>query len=228
MNSMVNKNKTIFSMQDQEVSYEGHPALHGITLDIFKGEKIALIGPSGCGKTTLLRTLFEQQPKKCSFIHQDFAIVDQLTVYNNVYMGRLDQYSVYQNIKNLILPVSECEIEISSILNEVGIPEKIHTRAGELSGGQKQRVAVARALYHCRDILLADEPVSSVDPHRAEELIASIVQSAETTVVSVHNVQLAIKYVHRLIGIKDGRILFDGLAEHISKENLDELYAIQL
>ena len=87
----VDKN-IIFSLQNYEVTYNNYTALKDITLNIKKNEKIALIGPSGGGKTTLLRALYDQRPNECSFIHQDFALVEQLSVYNNVYIGRLDKF----------------------------------------------------------------------------------------------------------------------------------------
>ena len=139
-------------------------------------------------------------------------------------MGRLDQFITSQNIKNLIFPIQHCVKEIEIILEEVGIREKLYTRVGELSGGQKQRVAVARALYHGRKILLADEPISSVDPHRADELLSKIINSANTVVISIHNIQLAIKFTNRLIGIRDGKIIFDDLTKNITKDQFDNLY----
>ena len=214
----------IFKLNDFNVSYQNLPALKNISLKIYKGEKVALIGPSGGGKTTLLKSLYEQNPKQSSFIHQDYALVEQLSVYNNVYIGRLNEFSTYKNIKNLIFPNKLCIEEIKPILTEVGIAEKINTKVGELSGGQKQRTAIARSLYQNKEILLADEPVSSVDPHRAETLLKKIINSTNTVIVSIHNIELAKKYSNRLIGISEGEIQFDLSIDKINDTLINNLF----
>ena len=157
----------LFNLVAERVAYENTVALKNITLQINKGEKVALVGPSGAGKTTLLRTLYESVEGQPSFVHQHYSLVPQLSAFHNVFIGRLDQYSTAYNLLNLIKPQKKAVQDIVPILQQLGMEEKTFDKAGALSGGQQQRVAVARAIYRGAEILLADEPVSSVDPHQA-------------------------------------------------------------
>jgi len=213
-----------FKLENFNVSYQDLSALKNISIEIQHGEKVAIIGPSGGGKTTLLKTFFKQNPNQISFIHQDYALVEELSVYNNVYIGKINEFSTFGNIKNLLIPNKSCLVEIEEILNGVGMKNKLHTKVGELSGGQKQRAAIARSLYQNKDILLADEPVSSVDPHRAENLFNKIINSTNTVITSMHNVELAKMYSTRLIGINNGNIVFDCNTENINSDKLNKLF----
>lgn len=217
----------IFALQNAYVAYEQTIALKNLTLEIEAGEKIALIGPSGAGKTTLLQTLYEQAPDQASMVHQHYALVAPLSVFHNVYIGRLDRYSTLQNILNLIKPQKKVADGIAPILNFLGIQDKMFDKVGTLSGGQQQRVAVARAIYRGQNILLADEPVSSVDPHQAGSVIASIMKSADTVVMSLHAVEVALKFAERIIGLREGEMKFDLPVDQVTPAMLQELYQNQ-
>ena len=214
----------LFTLEGESVAYENNIALKSVSLQIHRGEKVALIGPSGAGKTTLLRTLYERVAGKSSFVHQHYALVPQLSAFHNVFIGRLDQHSTTFNLLNLIKPQEKILDEIVPLLSRLGMEEKIFERVGALSGGQQQRVAVARAMYRGDDILLADEPISSVDPHQATTVMELIMQSAETIVLSLHAVDFALKFAKRIIGMRDGEIQFDLPAERVSQTMLGELY----
>ena len=216
--------KILFKLENFNVSYKNLPALKNISIEIREGEKVVLIGPSGGGKTTLLKSLFELNPKQSSFIHQDFALVNQLSVFNNVYSAKLNEFSTFANLKNLIIPNKIAVNNITPILKSIGILDKIHTKVGELSGGQKQRTAIAKSLYHDKKILIADEPVSSVDPHRADELFNKIVSSTKTVIASLHNIDLAKKHANRIIGISQGHIQFDIQTNEITDTLLNNLF----
>ena len=128
----------LFNLVDEKVAYKTKIALQQITLKIERGEKIALIGPSGSGKTTLLYCLHEknqsQNPNDESvFVHQDYALVPQLSVFHNVYIGRLDRNSVGTNLKNLVWPQSKVRAEIESVLKDLDLVEQINQRVGTLS-----------------------------------------------------------------------------------------------
>ena len=214
----------LFTLAGESVSYENSVALKNISLQINGGEKVALIGPSGAGKTTLLRTLYERVAERSAFVHQHYALVPQLSAFHNVFIGRLDRYSAVYNLLNLIKPQEKVLQEITPILRTLGMEEKTFDKVGALSGGQQQRVAVGRAMYRGEDILLADEPISSVDPHQAGTVMELIMQSAETVVLSLHAVEFALKFAKRIIGLRDGEVHFDLPAEEISETMLRELY----
>ena len=214
----------LFSLVAESVAYQDTVALKNITLQIDRGEKVALVGPSGAGKTTLLRTLYESVAGQPSFVHQHYFLVPQLSAFHNVYIGRLDRNSTAYNLLNLIKPQKKAMQGIIPILQQLGMEEKTFDKAGTLSGGQQQRVAVARAIYRGEDILLADEPVSSVDPHQAGTVMELIMQNAETVVVSLHAVEFALKFAQRMVGLRGGEVQFDLPAAEVTQMMLAELY----
>ena len=217
-------NSPLFHLNQENVSYKDTVVLKNVTLEINQGERVGLIGPSGAGKTTLLRMLYQKVSDQSAFVHQHYALVPQLSAFHNVYIGRLDRNCTLQNLINLVYPREKVRQEILPILDSLGIEEKSFARVGELSGGEQQRVAVARAIYRQESILLADEPVSSVDPHQAGTVLELINQVAETVVMSLHAVELAIKYAERIIGLHNGEIQFDLSAEEVTPIMLKELY----
>ena len=219
----------LFNLVDEKVAYKTKIALQQITLKIERGEKIALIGPSGSGKTTLLYCLHEknrsQNPNDESvFVHQDYALVPQLSVFHNVYIGRLDRNSVGTNLKNLVWPQSKVRAEIESVLKDLDLVEQINQRVGTLSGGQQQRTAIARAVYRGGSLFLADEPVASIDIQQAETVLDLIFGRTETVIASLHAVNFARQYAHRIIGLRQGRVFFDSPSKEVTDDMLNKLY----
>lgn len=210
------------------VNYGSTIALKEINLNIQAGEKIALIGPSGAGKTTLLNTLYtaalSQNNTEPGFVHQDFALIEQLSVFHNVYMGQLDHFSLAKNLRNFLLPSKEMKDRILPILERLGLQKKLSTKAKELSGGQKQRLAIARCLFKNPSLILADEPVASVDPQRAESVLNILLESASTVIVSLHATDMASRLCSRLIALREGKIIFDGAPQELSQAQLNELF----
>lgn len=206
------------------MAYGDTVVLRGISLTIKAGEKVALIGRSGAGKTTLLRRLYQLNPRDCAFIHQHQALVPQLSVFHNIYMGRLDHHSVWTNLLNLIRPSAKHRAEIEPIAAHLGLADKLFTRVGELSGGQQQRVGIGRALYRGGQVVMADEPVSSLDVVQREEIMQLIVEAGSTVISSLHSVSLSQRFFDRVIGLKDSQILFDLPADSVSNAQLAELY----
>ena len=198
--------------------------MNKITFSVDAGEKIAIIGPSGAGKSTLLKHLYESQAEKCSVIHQDFALIKQLSVFHNVYMGRLNKNKLFKNIRNFFFPEADNLSEITRILKELEIEDKVHTKIAALSGGQQQRVSICRALYHNAPIVLGDEPVSSLDPKNARTVIESLMHKDKTVILSLHNVDLALKYAQRVIALKKGEVVFDLSADKVQKQQIADLY----
>ncbi|NQZ59709.1 MAG: amino acid ABC transporter ATP-binding protein, partial [Lentisphaeraceae bacterium] len=161
----------VFDLHNIHVEYDGKLAIGLDELTICLGEKTALIGPSGAGKTTLLRTLYNQQPQTSTRIQQDFGLITQLNVWQNVYAGRLNRYSNWRNIRNLFLPEKELSLEIDKLIDEVSLGDKRQARVAELSGGQQQRVAIARSLAMEPRVMLFDEPTSALDPEMISEVL---------------------------------------------------------
>ncbi len=214
----------MFDLENLSVAYRNTKVLKQISLKILNGEKVALIGPSGAGKSTLLRKLYEIHPKKSSFIHQDFALVPQLSAFHNVYIGRLDRYSLWYNLLNLVRPQRNETEQMSPVFKSLGIKDKMFLQVSTLSGGQQQRVAVARAIYRGSEILLGDEPVSSVDPHHAGAVLNLLLKTAPTVILSLHSVHLALEYFDRIVGLQNGKILFDLPRSEVDNKLLSKLY----
>ena len=213
-----------FSFSNESISYGSLLAIDTINLDIKNGEKVALLGKSGSGKSTLLKRMYELQENSSSYIPQELGLVDNLSVFHNVYISQLDSNSLFFNIRNLIKPYKNEVNSISNVLSKLLLDDKIFIKSQNLSGGQKQRVAIARALYSKNKILLADEPISALDEYLSKKVIRILNDSFETVVCTLHNVDLAVENFERVIGLKDGKLLLDKKCEDLTKEDREELY----
>jgi phosphonate transport system ATP-binding protein len=141
-----------------------------------------------------------------------------------VFIGRLNGHSTWYNIANLIRPFN-AEVEaIRQILAQLVLEDKLFAAVDQLSGGQQQRTAVARALYHEGDIFIGDEPVSNVDEHQSRVVLESINEKHETVILAMHDVELAIGYTDRIIGLEGGQIVFDQPSSSIKAADLEHLY----
>lgn len=214
----------MFDLDNISVAYSDTPVLVDISLNIREGEKIVIIGASGAGKSTLLGKLYEMQQDRAAFIHQDYALVPQLSAFHNVCIGRLDRHSTAYNLFNLIKPRKAELASVTPILESLGMPEKTFERVSSLSGGQQQRVAVARAVYREADVLLGDEPVSSIDPHQAGAVLNFLKQRSKTLILAMHDVQLALAHFDRIVGLRLGRIVFDLPSVEVNDKILTDLY----
>ena len=226
----------------------GTEALRGVNLKVKKGEFISILGPSGSGKTTLLRSinglekieggriLFDDQKidenylpevqKKTGMIFQEFNLVNNLSAINNVLTGLLNSSSKFLSMFYLFTRAQK--LEALRALETVGLLNKSYNRADELSGGQRQRVGIARAIIKRPTLLLADEPVASLDP-KAADLIMSLLKKINkdfniTVICNLHQVELASKYSDRIVGLLDGEILFNDLAKNLDKTSIRTIY----
>jgi len=226
----------------------GSPALKGVDLKIKKGEFISILGPSGSGKTTLLRTInglesstggeiyfdnkevnnnnISEVQKKTGMIFQEFNLVNNLSAINNVLTGLLNSSNKFLSLFYLFS--KKQKIEALRSLETVGLLEKSYSRSDELSGGQRQRVGIARAIIKKPLLLLADEPVASLDPKSSNlilSLLKKINQEFGTTILcNLHQVDLAKKYSDRVVGLIDGKITFDEKSSNINEAYLKEIY----
>jgi phosphonate transport system ATP-binding protein len=214
----------LFQFSGASLGYNGQAVLRDLSLSIAVGERVALVGPSGAGKSTLLAALYEQQKAQTALVPQDGALVKQLSVYHNVYIGRLHRHPSAYNLVNLVRPFRRHVAEIRAVLLTLGLEEKLFTSVGELSGGQAQRTAVARALYHGGDVLLGDEPVSAVDALQSRRVLEAINASYPTSVLAMHDVALALDYTTRIIGLKGGQVVLDAPTAGLSAADLNPLY----
>jgi phosphonate transport system ATP-binding protein len=217
--------RILVELANETAGYGGRPVLHGIDLTIREGERIAVMGRSGAGKTTLLNLLYQRLADRVALIPQAAALVKTLSVFHNVYMGRLDRRSTLCNLRNLVWPQRRMVGEVTAVLDLVGLADKLFVRAGELSGGQQQRTSVARALYNGRPVLIGDEPVSALDRVQSADILARILARHETMIVAVHDIALALDHADRIVVLESGRIVLDAPARELSAADLVPYYA---
>jgi len=248
---------SVLEVKELRVRYNaGSPEiLKGISFEVEENDFFAIIGPSGAGKSTLIRCinrLVEPNSGKIYFkgneitgmsnrqlrivrrdigmIFQEFNLIDRMSVMDNVLSGRLGYTGNFRSLFK-IFPRKEIEKALS-LLDRVGLRDQVDKRADELSGGQRQRVGIARALIQGPKLLLLDEPTSSLDPKISREIMSLIKGMATELNVpclcNIHDVQLAMEFCNKIIGIKDGVKMFDGTTESLNKEKLDEIYLMEV
>ncbi len=214
----------MFRLHNASVGYDGRAVLRDVQIDIRPGERVGLIGRSGAGKSTLINFAYNTYADDSALIPQALGLVDALSAFHNVYMGRLDRHCAFYNLLNLVRPGRRALDEIRALIEPLGLAVQLHRRAGELSGGQRQRVAVGRGLYRGARLLLADEPVSAVDATQARAVLDQLCGRYDTALIALHDIELARDYTQRLIGLAGGRIVFDSRTAAITDTDLTELY----
>lgn len=212
------------ALRNARASYGDTAVLGPLTLTVRRGERVALVGRSGAGKSTLLSLLYDRRRRDLALVPQDLGLVQTLSVFHNVYMGRLAEHRTWYNLANLVRPFRGEVDAIRPLLARLGMAENLWSRAGELSGGQRQRVAVARALYQRADVLLADEPVSALDGPLAVTVMEALTDTYDTAVLALHDIDLALRFADRVVGIRDGGIALDQPSARLGKADLNELY----
>lgn len=229
----------------------GFHALKDVNLKIEQGEFVAIIGLSGAGKSTLLRTINRMHDitkgsltvdgtdvmqlkgkelrrfrRKIGMIFQSFNLVTRTLVINNVLMSKVPELPFLKALFG-IYP-KEDKLGALEALDKVGILDKAFVRADQLSGGQQQRVALARTLAQNPQIILADEPVASLDPVTAKQVMGDFLRINKemniTILLNIHHVDLALQYASRVVGIRAGQIVYDGPASEVTQDILDEIY----
>ena len=214
----------MFQLTNANLGYKQSSVLRNISLEINEGERVALVGESGAGKSTLLAALQTQMQNKAALIPQDLGLVHNLSVFHNIYIGRLNSYSSVYNLLNLAWPQRREVQKITPLVEQLGLVDKLFKPTGELSGGQQQRTAICRALFQGGSAIIGDEPVSAVDKHMANIIMETLIAKFTTIVLAMHDVDLAIKFSTRIIGIKDSAICFDQSTIDLTRQDLDFLY----
>jgi len=211
-------------LKGARAAYGGREVLSGIDLTIRAGERVALMGRSGAGKSTLLGLIRERIPEQVALVPQAAALVRTLTVFHNVYMGRLDRRSTLHNLRTLVRPAKADIAAVEAVLARVAMADKLWARAGELSGGQQQRVSVARALYNGRPVLIGDEPVSALDPRQGAAVLATLAATHGTLILALHDIALALAQADRIVVLEAGRIVLDAPASEVDPARLRPFY----
>ena len=243
----------VFRLRSVSCQFGCVQALKDCSLAIQQGERVALIGSSGAGKSTLLSLLngsltpsagevwlfgknlqrirpaqLRRLQRSIGTVYQQHHLIGNLAVIHNVNAGYLGRWSLAKSIWSLVWPQ---EVETAAqALAQVGILEKLYARTDRLSGGQQQRVALARVLVQDPLAILADEPISSVDPERSREIMDLLKALNETTgktlVISLHDVEFAVRYCDRIIGLRHGQIMFDAPTKTLTPDMLNALYRL--
>ena len=229
----------------------GDLAINGVDLKVEKGQVMALIGPSGAGKSTLIRCVnrlenstsgeiwlngenivkmrsgkLRRARRNMGMIFQEYALVERLTVMENVLSGRLGYVGFWRSFLRKF-PQSDINAAFG-LLEKVGLDTMLNKRADELSGGQRQRVGIARALIQKPDILLVDEPTASLDPKTSRQIMRLITELCEenqlAAIINIHDVALAQMYAERIVGLREGIIVYDGSPDDLKPDILTEIY----
>ncbi|WP_299196845.1 phosphonate ABC transporter ATP-binding protein [uncultured Tateyamaria sp.] len=229
----------------------GDQALKAIDLDVPKGQVLALIGPSGAGKSTMIRCVnrlvepssgavlledvdltklgagaLRKARREMGMIFQEYALVERLTVMENVLSGRLGYVGFWRSFLRRY-PQSDVD-EAFRLLDRVGLLNMADKRADELSGGQRQRVGICRALIQNPKLLLVDEPTASLDPKTSRQIMRLITELCRerglAAIINIHDVALAQMFVPRVVGLRLGEIVYDGVPNGLTPDKLTEIY----
>jgi phosphonate transport system ATP-binding protein len=231
------------SVNDVTKRYDDVVALDDVSFEIPEGEFVVILGPSGAGKSTLLRILNGLTPptdgnvyigdepigsarSEVGMVFQMHYLIENMSAYRNALTGALSRAGLVRSL--LTWYDGQDKRNALEALDTVGLLDFAEQRAGSMSGGQKQRVGIARALVQNPDLLLADEPVSSLDPKAARDVMSYMKEAADerglTTLASLHQVNIAREFGERFIGVRDGEVVFDGSREELTMEVVDEIY----
>lgn len=237
--------------QVSKIYDNGTIGLNDINLDIKSGEFVVIVGLSGAGKSTLLRAInrlhdvtsgeilidgeditkakgkkLREARRNIAMIFQNFNLVKRSSVARNVMSGRVGYYSTFDSMMGFFTP--EDKEKAVENLKRVGLLDKYYVRADQLSGGQQQRVAIARALMQSPDIILADEPIASLDPRTTKMVMDDLKKLNEemgmTVVVNLHSVPLAMEYATRIVGLRAGELVYDKPIAEVTKNDFSEIY----
>ncbi|AZG72832.1 ATP-binding cassette domain-containing protein [Shewanella livingstonensis] len=216
----------MLSLVDVDLGYNQQIILPKVNLSFKANEHVAILGPSGVGKTTLLHHLYQQLAEQTCLCSQAQGLVDNLSIYHNVFIGGLARYSRWYNLANLLLPFNKPQQQIGAICQQLELTVPLQQKVNELSGGQRQRVALARALFQQQAVFMGDEPFSALDPLMGLRLLNLIKQTHQSVICVLHDAELALANFERIIVISDGKVVLDDKAGQLSLAHLSQHYAL--
>ena len=242
----------MLTIADLTKTYDGETtAVDGVSIEVSGNEIVAIIGPSGAGKSTLVGCVnrlveptsgtisldgteitslsgsaLREARRDIGMVFQEYNLIERLTVMENVLSGRLGYVSTWSAFRRKF-PVEDLEAARET-LSRVGLDNHERDRADELSGGQRQRVGISRAIIQRPKLLLADEPTSSLDPETSHEVMRLLTEIADTEdipiLINIHEVELALEYADRVIGLHQGKVVFDGTPDSLGDDDRDRIY----
>ncbi|PKI16539.1 ATP-binding cassette domain-containing protein [Colwellia sp. 12G3] len=195
-----------------------------LSLTINEGEKVAIIGPSGAGKSSLLHHLYQELQGNAALCSQRQGLVDNLSIYHNIFMGALARHHWLFNLVNLIRPFKKELSNVSSLCQQLELDQPLAKKVDKLSGGQRQRVALARALYQQQNIFIGDEPFSALDPLMASRLLETVLKRHKTVIMVMHDRELAMSAFDRVIALDKGHLVLDSQQHSVDHQQITALY----
>ena len=195
-----------------------------LSLTINEGEKVAIIGPSGAGKSSLLHHIYQQLQTSAALCSQRQGLVDNLSIYHNIFMGALARHHWLFNLVNLIRPFKQDLHDIAALCQQLELDQPLAKKVDQLSGGQRQRVVLARALYQQQDTFIGDEPFSALDPLMKSRLLDTVLAQHKSVIMVVHDRELAITAFDRVIALDKGRLVLDSQQQSIDQQQITALY----
>ena len=206
------------------IQFEEKTAVNIDELSFYHGEKVAVIGPSGCGKSTLINHVFEQLKPTAALCSQRQGLVENLSVFHNIFMGGLNQHSWIYNLGNLVSPFKGPQQAIQQIADSLELDCPLSQVVSALSGGQRQRVALGRALYQSQALFIGDEAFSAVDPVMGQRLLTQVLAKHETVIMVLHDMDMALTHFDRVIGLRQGGKVLDIDAKLLDLNTLEAFY----
>jgi len=195
-----------------------------LSLTINKGEKVAIIGPSGAGKSSLLHHLYQTLQSRAALCSQRQGLVDNLSIYHNVFMGALARHHCLYNLINLIKPFKQNLNDITALCQQLELDQPLDKKVDKLSGGQRQRVALARALYQQQELFIGDEPFSALDPLMTSRLLETVFAQHNSVIMVMHDRELAMTAFDRVIALDKGRLVLDSNQQSINLQQITQLF----
>ncbi|MCL1136974.1 ATP-binding cassette domain-containing protein [Shewanella pneumatophori] len=214
----------MLAIENVIVEFDGKTALDLDRLTIKEGEKVAVLGRSGSGKSTLIHYIYELMRPHAALCSQRQGLVENLSVFHNIFMGGLQRHYWLYNLVNLAYPLQKNRHTITQIARELELDCAINQAVTHLSGGQRQRVALARSLYQYRDVFIGDEPFSALDPSMGRRLLAHVLKQHKTVIMVLHDSNMALEYFDRVIGLHEGNKVFDAYCKDIDSDIFQDLY----